>query len=122
MNAKLKLKSLFLLFALATASAGAASQLPWFQLDAHAKRVLVEKAVAIKPGDSRDSVIAKLGKPTRDERVAPKQSSRVTGRHLSYYAVIQEQDLVNELMDEYVEVVLDERNRVRSVHIRVTLE
>ncbi len=111
-----------LLFALVAASASAAPQPPWFQLDAHAKRVLVEKAVAIKPGDSRESVIAKLGKPTRDQSVAPKQGTRVTRRYLSYYAVIQERDLVNELMDEYVEVVLDERNRVRSVHIRVTLE
>lgn len=111
-----------LLFALITTSASAAPQQPWFQLDAHAKRALTEKAATVKAGDSYESVIRKLGKPTHDEKLARKESDRVIGRALRYDAVIQEQDLVNDLMDEFVEVFLDERNRVRSVQIRVTLE
>jgi hypothetical protein len=51
-----------------------------------------------------------------------KESSRVVGRSLSYYAVIWQSGLVNELHDELVEVYLDEHDLVRSVHIRVSLK
>ena len=95
---------------------------PFFQLDSKAKRALVEKASTLKPGDSYQSVTDRLGAPTHDQRVARKESSRVVGRSLSYYAVIWESGLVNELHDELVEVYLDKRDLVRSVHIRVTLE
>jgi hypothetical protein len=95
---------------------------PFFQLDARAKRALVEKASTLKPGDSYQSVTDRLGAPTHDQKIARKEGSRVVGRSLSYYAVIWQSGLVNELHDELVEVYLDERDLVRSVHIRVTLE
>jgi hypothetical protein len=95
---------------------------PSFQLDAKAKRLLVEKAVALRPGDSYQSVTNKLGTPTYDQVLARKEDSHVVGRSLKYYAVRWETGLVNELYDQLVDVFLDERDRVRSVSIRVTLE
>ena len=95
---------------------------PAFQLDPKAKRFLVEKAVALRPGDSFQSVTNKLGAPTYDQALARKEDSHVVGRSLKYYAVRWEAGLVNELHDELVDVFLDERGRVRSVSIRVTLE
>ncbi len=95
---------------------------PSFQLDAQAKRTLVEKARSIKQGDSYRRVIGKLGTPTYDEKVARKENDRVIGRSLSYYAVIWEEGLVNEQKDELVWVFLDENDRVQSVDIRVRLE
>jgi hypothetical protein len=95
---------------------------PSFQLNAKAKRVLVEKAKSVKLGDSYQVVIKKLGTPTFDMKLARKESSRVIGRDLDYYAVIWEDGLVNEKKDELVNVFLDENDRVKSVHIRVKLE
>ena len=95
---------------------------PSFQLDAKAKRALVEKAVVLKPGDSYQSVTNRLGTPTYDQALARKEDSRVIGRSLKYYVVRWEADLVNEFYDELVDVFLDEQDRVRSVSVRVTLE
>lgn len=95
---------------------------PFFQLDAQAKRALVKKASTLKPGDSYQSVTDRLGAPTHDQKMMRKESSRVVGRSLSYYAVIWQSGLVNELHDELVEVYLDEHDLVRSVHIRVSLK
>src|SRR5258707_758548 len=95
---------------------------PFFQLDAQAKRPLVEKATTLKPGDSFQSITNKLGTPTHDQQLARKETGSIIGRSLSYYAVIWKAGLVNKLHDELVDVWLDDRDRVRSVHIRVTLE
>ena len=95
---------------------------PSFQLETQAKRALVEKAASLKAGDSYQTVTNKLGIPTHDQRFARKESSRVIGRSLKYYAVVWESGLVNEIHDEFVDVSLDERDRVRSVRIRVILE
>jgi hypothetical protein len=84
--------------------------------------LLVEKAVALKPGDSYQNVTNKLGTPTYDQVLAKKANRRSLGRSLKYSVVTWEAGLVNELSDELVDVVLDERDRVRSVSMRVTLE
>jgi hypothetical protein len=99
-----------------------AEQHPSFQLDASAKRKLVEKATALKVGDSFEVVTNALGLPSLDQKLARKESSRVVWRSLKYYAVIWERELVNEFHDELVDVTMDEKDRVRSVRIRVTLE
>jgi len=121
----------FLLILLVAAAVGvsagaqtASPKHPSFQLDAQAKRALVEKAAAIKPGDSYQSVTNRLGAPTFDQRLATKQNNpmRVIGRSLKYYAVIWETGLVSESHDELVDVLLDERDRVLSVRIKVALE
>ena len=123
------MKFLLILLIAATVGASAEGQTtspkhPSFQLDAQAKRLLVEKATAIKLGDSYQSVTNHLGAPTFDQRLATKQNNpmRVIGHSLKYYAVIWETGLVSEGYDEFVDVFLDERDRVRSVQIRVTLE
>jgi hypothetical protein len=113
-------KTLALILLLVTAAR--AEQHPSFELDASAKRKLVERAATLKVGDSFQTVTNALGVPTVDQRLARKESSRVIGRSLKYYAVIWERGLVNELHDELVDVMLDEKNRVRSVRIKVTLE
>jgi hypothetical protein len=115
----------FLLAAAVSVSTGAESPAPKhpsFQLDAKAKRVMVEKAVALKPGDSYQSVTNRLGTPTYDQALARKEDSHLVGRSLKYYVVRWETGLVNEFYDELVDVFLDEEDRVRSVSIRVTLE
>jgi hypothetical protein len=99
-----------------------ADQPPSFQLDASAKRKLVEKAMALKVGDSFQTATNVLGKATYDQTLSTKQSGRFIARCLSYYAVIWERGLVNELHDELVEVTLDQKDRVRAVRVRVTLE
>jgi hypothetical protein len=116
------LKFLALFVLLLAVAARAEQQHPSFQLDASAKRKLVEKAAALKVGDSFQTVTNALGAPTFDQTLARKESSRTIGRSLKYYAVIWERGLVNELHDELVDVTLDERDRVRSVRIRVSLE
>jgi hypothetical protein len=123
------MKFLLTLLIAATVGASAEGQTtspkhPSFQLDVQAKRVLVEKATAIKPGDSYQSVTNRLGAPTFDQRLATKHNNpmRVIGRSLKYYLVIWEAGLVSEGHDEFVDVFLDEHDRVRSVHFRLTLE
>lgn len=110
----------FIMLLLATVAQ--AERHPSFQLDAAAKRKLVEKATALKIGDSFQTVTNALGAPTFDRKIARKENGRILGRSLKYYAVIWEHGLVNELLDELVDVTLDEKDRVRSVRIRVTLE
>jgi len=121
----MKILLCFLLAAAVRLSAGSeppSPKHPSFQLDAKAKRLLVEKAAALKPGDSYQSVTNRLGTPTYDKALARKEDSKVIGRSLKYYVVRWETGLVNEHHDELVDVFLDERDRVRSVSIRVTLE
>jgi len=115
----MKTLALLLLMLVMVAYAG---QQPSFRLDASAKRKLVEKAMALKVGDSFQTVTNALGTPTFDQKLARKESSQVVGRSLDYYVVIWERGLVNELHDELVAVTLDEKDRVRSIHIKVTLE
>jgi hypothetical protein len=95
---------------------------PFFHLDASAKRALVEKALTLRPGDSYETVVGRLGKPKIDKVLMRKESTRVVGRTLKYYAVIWDSGLVNELHDELVDVFLDPTDHVVSVGIRVTLD
>jgi len=95
---------------------------PFFELDGPARRALVEKALSLERGDSRQSVIEKLGKPTYDAALARKEDQRPVGRTLKYYAVVWEAGVVNELHDQLVAVFLDEHDRVRSVEIHVLLD
>jgi|SRR5579862_3922313 len=111
-----------ILFLLLAVSAVRADQHPSFQLDAAAKRKLVERTLALKVGDSYDSVTNALGVPTIDQTLMKKETNRIVGRSLTYYAVIWERGSVNELNDEFVDVSLDERNRVSSVLIRINLK
>jgi hypothetical protein len=95
---------------------------PSFRMDTSSKHKLVEKAAALRRGNSYQTVIAALGKATFDLPLVRKEDGRKIGRSLKYYAVVWETGLVNELLDELVDVALDENDRVRSVLIKVTLE
>src|SRR5689334_13095955 len=109
-------------FLLLAATFARAEQHPSFQLSAAAKRKLAEKAVALKTGDSFQTVTNALGTPTYDQPLMAKDSREIVGRDLKFYAVISQPGLVNELQDELVDVTLDKAGRVRSVYIRLTLK
>jgi hypothetical protein len=110
----------FSILLLAT-SLAQAEQHPSFKLSAAAKRKLVEKAVALKVGDSLQTVTNALGVASFDQPLMRKDSNEIVGRDLKYFAVTWQSGLVNELQDELVDVTLDKAGRVRSVYIRVTL-
>src|SRR5713226_1381721 len=121
------MKRLLSLLIVAAASAGAEPQTalpkqPFFQLPVQAKQTLMEKAETLRSGDSYQTVVSRLGAPTYDQVLMRKENSRIIGRSLRYYAVIWESGLVNEIHDELVDVILDEKDRVRSVHIKVKVE
>lgn len=91
---------------------------PSFKLDPVAKAALFEKAKALKVGDHYAQVIGQLGKPTSDDRLVSKQGNKLVCRALTYYAVRWEIRTVNELHDEYVEICLDENDRVKLVQFK----
>jgi hypothetical protein len=93
---------------------------PAWTLSPAEKRKLVQAASTLRAGDSYETVVAALGKPTYDQVGVAKESDRVIGRSLRYYAVRWETGLVNELHDELVHVWLDPQNIVKSVSIRIT--
>ena len=94
---------------------------PAFQLDAQAKRKLVERALALHIGDTVSRVITSLGKPSYDQMLTPKRSAAPVGRSLKYYAVIWESGLVNELHDQLVDLTFDASGRLQRIDIRVSL-
>jgi hypothetical protein len=113
--------TLICLVALLSAISSATAAPPAFQLDPQAKRILVERALALHIGDAVDAVISSLGKPTHDQTLTPKQTSKPIGRSLKYYAVIWETGLVNELHDQLVDLFFDADGRLQRIDIRVSL-
>jgi hypothetical protein len=94
---------------------------PFWTLVPAEKRKLLAGASTLKAGDTYDKVVAALGKPTYDRQLISKGSNVSHGRSLTYQAVVWEENLVNELHDEWVYVVLDTHGAVREVSIRLTL-
>jgi len=116
------MKSLVLILMLVATGVQAQTH-PSFQLDPDAKRKLVQKAAALEGGDSYQTVTNALGSPSLDQRYAQKEGDkRIMIRSLKYYAVIWEKGGAGSWHDESIDVSLDEKNRVRSVRINVTLE
>jgi len=93
-----------------------------YRRDPAAARVLVERAVSIKTGDSRTAVLNKLGSPDDDSVLMRKEKPEVVGRSMRYDVVKWKRGLVNELYDQYVDVYLDKSDIVTQVVVRVTLE
>jgi N-acyl-D-aspartate/D-glutamate deacylase len=109
------------IFATAVAIAADAPKAhPAWSLPDNAKRKLVRNAAKLHVGDSYDKVIATLGKPNYDQRTFAKESPRLIGRSLKYYAVRWDADLVNERHDQLVRIWLDPQDRVRNISIRIT--
>lgn len=93
-----------------------------YRRDPAAARVLVERAVSIKTGDSRTAVLDKLGSPDDDTVLMRKESPEIIGRAMRYDIVKWKRGLVNELHDQYVNVYLDKNGVVKYVVVRATLE
>jgi hypothetical protein len=106
---------------LASLAVTASASPPAVQLDAQAKRKLVERSLALHIGDTVPSVITSLGKPSYDQMLTPKQSAAPVGRSLKYYAVIWESGLVNDLHDQLVDLTFDASGRLQRIDIRVSL-
>jgi len=116
------MKTLTLLSFLFLASIVAqAEQQPSFRLSAAAKRKLAEKAMALKVGDSFQTVTNALGTASFDQPLLGKDSREIVGRDLKYFAVIWHPGSADESQNELVDVTLDKAGRVRSVYIRITL-
>ena len=101
---------------------GASAAPASIKLDPAAKRALVEKAITIRKGDTYDQVVQHLGNPTFDRSAsAMGGSQRFIMRSLKYYVVFGPGS-PNESTDEYISVILDKSDRVKSIDIRVELE
>jgi hypothetical protein len=107
--------------ALASGANGQSSE-PYFRLEAAATRQLVEAALSIKVGDSRQAVLEKLRTPTSDDVLMRKERPETIGRSMKYYVLRWTRGGVNEFLDQYVDVFLDPQDRVKTISIRVTLE
>ena len=95
---------------------------PFFALGESERHALVERALSIQHGDSRQSVIQRMGVPTSERLLARKEDPRVFGSSLRYDVERWEAGLVNEIFDQYVDILLDPPDHVKSVWIRVELQ
>ena len=91
----------------------------YFSISQIEKQKMVEKAKEIKVGETYESVLSKLGKPTHDDLVMRKKNNEIIGRALKYCAVKWEKGLVNEIHDRILSIYLDKDDRVKSVYIKV---
>jgi hypothetical protein len=95
---------------------------PYFQISSSEKREMVRKAATIQIGDSYESVVSKLGKPTYDQVLMEKKGREIIGRGLKFYASIWEKGSVNILYDQLISVFLDPEDRVKNVSIKIILD
>lgn len=77
--------------------------------------------MALKMGDSFQTVTNALGVPSFDQPLLGKDSREIVGRDLKYFAVIWQPGSADESQNELVDVTLDKAGRVRAVYIRLTL-
>ena len=85
-----------------------------------AKRALVEKAMTLKKGDSAETVVERLGKPTVDNRLGVGGGGFIT-RSMKFY-VVRSDRRGTEAMDEHIDVYLDKKDRVDGIFIQVELQ
>ena len=85
-----------------------------------AKRALVEKALALRVGDSYQTVTNRLGVPTFDTKHQNKSGSSL-GRTLKYSFHTQGADLLEGSFPESVVVYFDSQGRVRYVTLKATI-
>ena len=98
-----------------------ASQKPYSELSISEKRVLAQNSLKIKAGDSFPKVISIMGEPTLEKLISHKQTQKVTGKIIRYYAVIWEHDLVNEIYDEYIMITFNEKGIVTKVYAKISI-
>lgn len=92
-----------------------------YSRDPAATRALVERASSIRSGDSKASVLAKLGAPDDDSLMMRKERPEVVGRSMTYDIVRAKRGLVNQFYDQYVIVFLDPNDVVKTITIRAVL-
>lgn len=82
---------------------------------------LLERSRSLERGDSYDKIVKVLGPPTYERNMADKGPARADGRNfkagknLKYYFKKFRKNLVNELHDSYLEVLLDDNDKLISV-------
>ena len=96
-------------------------QVPDYRRAPAATRLLVERAVSIKTGESKSMVLDRLGIPDRDQVLTRKERPDIVGRAMTYDIVKWKRGAVNALHDEYVSVWLNPKDMVESVTIRADL-
>ncbi|MFL6210549.1 MAG: hypothetical protein ACJ74W_16965 [Pyrinomonadaceae bacterium] len=75
----------------------------YYEMDKDQLEVFSANVAKINMGDTRQHVIAVLGIPTHEQKLAGKESNApITGRKLEYYVKIWEKDFVNEKYDKSV--------------------
>jgi hypothetical protein len=93
---------------------------PSFELDNSAKRKLVEKALALKSGDSFETITNALGTPSFDSMASP--GPRKSGGFLRYDALIWRATALVSGIDEFIYFHLNDSNRLRKIEISITLQ
>jgi hypothetical protein len=91
---------------------------PEYAMD-ETRRDLIERALTLKKGERRSEVIAKLGKPT-SERGLGRVESNSSARAIRYDVVTWIKTQPSD-RDQYIEVLLDNDDRLSIVVIRVAL-
>lgn len=90
---------------------------PYFEMSVAETESFREGVGRIQIGDTSETVIRVLGRPTYDQTVAGKEpSASIRGRSLKYYVRRYERGLVNEKQDRLVSIFVDLSNRV----VRIT--
>ena len=92
---------------------------PYFSVNPDEKLQLLTKAKAVQIGDTYDSVISRLGKPTYDRMMIRKDNREIIGRSLKYYIVRWEEGLVNEIHDQLVIIYFDTSDNVQKVILKI---
>ena len=92
---------------------------PYYSIGEKEKHELITKTASVQVGDSYESVISKLGKPTFDTFLIEKERNEPIGRTLKYYTTIWEKGLVNEKHDKLILIVFDEADRVREIQFNL---
>jgi len=86
----------------------------YFVMQAAQQRELLRKVAALKLGDLRFDVIARLGKPSYDREDVTKDGKRL-GRTVKYYLKILQKDLVSEKYDKLIRLEFDTSDRLTRI-------
>ena len=86
----------------------------YFVMEETKQRELLMEVSELRLGDSRVSVVKRLGAPTYDRADVTKEG-RALGRSVVYYLKIWEKGLVNEKHDKFVRLEFDTSDRLVKI-------
>lgn len=78
----------------------------YYEMPQGERRELLNKADALRIGDSDQAIIRQLGRPTYDQKLIDKKDVTKRIRVLKYYVKKKDNELVNELYDQYIRLEL----------------